>query len=84
MIPKGSRSVVRRASRPLRDWPSDMTRTEGAWYNRPHCPLLPREVAENCFLRDRLTFVTGATPLPAVLSETAVDATLRLMLRRGK
>lgn len=85
---KGTRTVTRRTPRPnprpLQDWPADMTRTEGAWFNRPWCPLLPREVAGLGFLRDRLHVVTGAVPLPADLSEQAVDATLRLMLRRGK
>lgn len=83
---KATRSSVtrRRASRPLRDWPADMTRTEGAWSNRPACPLLPRTVADHGFLRDRLHVVTGAQPLPTGLSDPAVDATLSLMLRRGK
>ncbi|MBP2295338.1 hypothetical protein [Azospirillum rugosum] len=83
---KATRSSItrRRASKPLRDWPADMTRTEGAWSNRPACPLLPRAVADHGFLRDRLHIVTGAQPLPIGLSDPAVDATLSLMLRRGK
>jgi len=83
---KGTRSNLsrRRTPRPLQDWPADMTRTEGAWSNRPWCPLLPREVAAHGFLRDRLHIVTGAVPLPMGLSDQAVDATLSLMLRRGK
>lgn len=81
---KGLRNSTRRAARPLRDWPAEATRSEGAWKMRPFCPLLPREVAEYGFLRDRLHIVTGASPLAQPLSDGAVDATLRLMLRRGK
>lgn len=88
---KATRSNITRprSSKPLRakslqDWPADMTRTEGAWSNRPHCPLLPRTIAAHGFLRDRLHVVTGAKPLPGGLSDMAVDATLSLMLRRGK
>ncbi len=83
---KGMRSTLshRRTPRPLQDWPADMTRDEGAWSNRPLCPLLPRAIAGQAFLRDRLHLVTGAAPLPPGLSDQAVDATLSLMLRRGK
>ncbi|WP_448202567.1 hypothetical protein [Azospirillum sp. sgz302134] len=83
---KATRSPLtrRRTPRPLQDWPADMTRTEAAWGNRPECPLLPRAVATHGFLRDRLHVVTGAQPLPPGLSDPAVDATLSLMLRRGK
>lgn len=77
------RTVTRRTPRPLQDWPSELTRSERSWFMRPECPLLPREVAAYGFLRDRLHVVTGATPLPRGLSDQAVDATLRLMLRRG-
>jgi hypothetical protein len=83
---KATRSNITRprSSKPLRDWSADMTRTEGAWSNRPYCPLLPRAIATHGFLRDRLHIVTGAKPLPGGLSDMAVDATLSLMLRRGK
>lgn len=74
----------RRSTRPLADWPNSPTRGESAWAQRPLCPLMPREVAANGFLRDRLHVVTGAVPLPPGLSDQAVDATLSLMLRRGK
>lgn len=80
---KVMRNLTRRSAKPLRDWPADSTRTEGSWYMRPYCPLLPREVAAYGFLRDRVHIVTGAKPLPDTLSEDAIDATLRLMLRRG-
>ncbi|MFC5355269.1 hypothetical protein [Azospirillum himalayense] len=86
---KATRSAIARprssrppSSRPLGDWPADMTRTEGAWSNRPECPLLPRAGAG--FLRDRLHVTIGSQPLPYGLSDMAVDATLSLMLRRGK
>lgn len=81
---KATRSTIARprSSRPLGDWPADMTRTEGAWSNRPECPLLPRAGAG--FLRDRLHVTIGSQPLPYGLSDMAVDATLSLMLRRGK
>ena len=81
---KATRSTIarRRSSRPLCDWPADMTRTEGAWSNRPFCPLLPHTGAG--FLRDRLHVTIGSQPLPYGLSDMAVDATLSLMLRRGK
>lgn len=74
----------RRHPAPLQEWPARQTRTEGAWGARPDCPLLPRVVAAHGFLRDRLHIVTGAQPLPPGLSDPAVDATLSLMLRRGK
>ncbi|KAA1058247.1 hypothetical protein [Azospirillum argentinense] len=81
---KATRSTIARPrlSRPLGDWPAAMTRTEGAWGNRPDCPLLPRAGAG--FLRDRLHVTIGSQPLPYGLSDMAVDATLSLMLRRGK
>ncbi|PWC54282.1 hypothetical protein [Azospirillum sp. TSO22-1] len=82
MISK-ARTPTRRNPRPLQEWPAELTRSERSWGLRPECPLLPREVAEHGFLRDRLHVVTGAVPLPAALSDDAVDATLRLMLRRG-
>lgn len=82
MISK-TRTPTRRNSRPLHEWPAELTRSEGSWVMRPECPLLPREVAVHGFLRDRLHVVTGAVPLPIALSDDAVDATLRLMLRRG-
>ncbi|CAO3407285.1 hypothetical protein [Azospirillum largimobile] len=79
-----ARTLTRPTPRPLQDWPADMTRTEGGWYNRPGCPLVPRFLAEGGFLRDRLSMIHGSQPLPNDLSDEAVDATLRLMLRRGK
>ncbi|PWC96154.1 hypothetical protein SAMN02982917_5074 [Azospirillum oryzae] len=79
-----ARTLTRPTPRPLQDWPADMTRTEGGWYNRPGCPLVPRFLAEGGFLRDRLSMIHGSQPLPDDLSDEAVDATLRLMLRRGK
>ncbi|CAO3352171.1 hypothetical protein TSH100_12935 [Azospirillum sp. TSH100] len=81
---KPMRNLTRPTPRPLQDWPADMTRTEGGWYNRPGCPLVPRFLAEGGFLRDRLSMIHGSQPLPNDLSDGAVDATLRLMLRRGK
>ncbi|HYG87626.1 MAG TPA: hypothetical protein VD978_15310 [Azospirillum sp.] len=78
-----ARTVTRRNPRPLHDWPAELTRSERSWIMRPECPLLPRQVAAHGFLRDRLHIITGATPLPPGLSDEAVDATLRLMLRRG-
>ncbi|CAO3413661.1 hypothetical protein [Azospirillum endophyticum] len=81
---KAMRNLTRPTPRPLQDWPADMTRTEGGWYNRPGCPLVPRFLAEGGFLRDRLSMIHGSQPLPDDLSDGAVDATLRLMLRRGK
>lgn len=82
MITKGLRNLTRRSARPLQDWPAELTRSESAWADRPDCPLLPRRIAAYGFLRDRLHICTGADALPSSLSETAVDATLRLMLRR--
>ena len=78
-----ARTVTRRNNRPLHEWSAELTRTERSWINRPECPLLPRAVAAYGFLRDRMHIITGATPLPPVLSDDAVDATLRLMLHRG-
>ncbi|WP_448191182.1 hypothetical protein [Azospirillum sp. sgz301742] len=78
-----TRTVTRNTTRPLREWPAELTRTERSWIMRPECPLLPRAVAAYGFLRDRLHILTGAMPLPPVLSDDAVDATLRLSLRRG-
>lgn len=75
---------IRPGSRPLAHWPSEFTRGEGGWSGRPECPLLPREVAAHGFLRDRLHVLTGALPLPPEMSDEAVDATLTLMLRRGR
>lgn len=75
---------VRTGSRPLAHWPSEFTRGEGGWSGRPECPLLPRLAASHGFLRDRLSVLTGALPLPPELSDEAVDATLTLMLRRGR
>lgn len=75
---------IRPGSRPLAHWPSEFTRGEGGWSGRPECPLLPRMVAAHGFLRDRLHVLTGAIPLPADMSDEAVDATLTLMLRRGR
>ena len=75
---------IRSGSRPLAHWPSEFTRGEGGWSGRPDCPMLPRMVAAHGFLRDRLHVLTGALPLPAELSDEAVDATLTLMLRRGR
>ncbi|HYD66795.1 hypothetical protein [Azospirillum sp.] len=84
MINKGLRNIPRRHPRPLRDWPAESTRSEGAWSMRPYCPLVPREVvASGSFLRDRLHVFVGAEPLPCTLSDDSIDATLRLMLRRG-
>ncbi|HEY0833566.1 MAG TPA: hypothetical protein VGE72_06605 [Azospirillum sp.] len=83
MINKGLRNIPRRHPRTLRDWPAESTRSEGAWSMRPYCPLIPREVASYGFLRDRLHIFVGAEPLPTNLSDDSIDATLRLMLRRG-
>lgn len=80
---KALRNLAPRSARPLHDWPADLTRSENQWARRPYCPLLPREVAAYGFLRDRLSITTGAEPLAPALSDGAVDATLRLMLRRG-
>lgn len=80
---KGLRNITRRTARPLHDWPAEPTRAESAWSQRPENPLLPRQVAAYGFLRDRVHVCTGARPLPARLSEKAIDATLSLMLRRG-
>ncbi len=73
-----------RIDRSLRDWAPETTRDELRWIRRPCCPLIPRCVAERGFLRDRLHMVTGAEALPPGLTDNAVDATLRLMLRRGR
>ncbi len=78
------RTLMRPMPRPLRDYPPDMTRTEGGWFNRPYCPLIPRAIVGAGFLRDRLHAIHGSQPLPTDLTDDAVDATLRLMLRRGK
>lgn len=75
---------IRPGARPLAHWPSEFTRTEGGWAGRQECPLLPRQVATHGFLRDRLHVLTGAAPLPAEMTEEAIDATLTLMLRRGR
>ena len=79
-----ARTVTRRNPRPLQEWPAELTRSERSWVRRPACPMLPRAVAAYGFLRDRMHILTGAEPLPPVLSDDAVDATLRLMLRRGQ
>jgi hypothetical protein len=76
--------LSRPGSRSLDHWPSEFTRSEGAWAGRPGCPLLPRMVASHGFLRDRLHVLTGAVPLAEVMSDEAIDATLTLMLRRGR
>ncbi|MCG5244271.1 hypothetical protein MCW82_31410 [Azospirillum doebereinerae] len=81
---KVMRHLTRPTPRPLRDYPADMTRTEGGWFNRPYCPLVPRAIVGEGFLRDRLHVIHGSKPLPSDLTDEAVDATLRLMLRRGK
>lgn len=81
---KGLRNLMRRTARPLRAWPAKPTRAEDAWSRRPDCPLIPREAAAYGFLRDRLHVVTGAVALPPALSDNAIDATLCLMLRRGR
>ncbi|WP_298372931.1 hypothetical protein [Azospirillum sp.] len=78
-----SRSQTRPAPIALEDWPH-LTRTEGGWFNRPYCPLIPRSIIGASFLRNRLHVIHGAQPLPPDLTDDAVDATLRLMLRRGK
>lgn len=76
--------LSRPGDRSLAHWPSETTRSEGAWARRPECPLLPRQVAAHGFLRDRLHVLTGALPLPAAMSDEAIDATLTLMIRRGR
>lgn len=58
-----ARTLTRPTPRPLQDWPADMTRTEGGWYNRPGCPLVPRFLAEGGFLRD-LSMIHGSQPTP--------------------
>ncbi|MCW2246504.1 hypothetical protein M2352_002095 [Azospirillum fermentarium] len=73
-----------RIDRALRDWAPETTRDELRWSQRPGCPLIPRTLAgAHGFLRDRLHVITGAEALPMGLTDNAVDATLRLMLRRG-
>ena len=81
---KGTRPLARPAARSLSDWPNAVTRTEGCWSRRPDCPLLPKEEAPYGFLRDRLHYGTGTAPLPPDLTDQAVEAALRLMIRRGR
>ncbi|MFD1625783.1 hypothetical protein [Azospirillum griseum] len=78
-----ARALTKPDAKGLENWPH-LTRTEGGWFNRPYCPLVPRSILGTSFLRNRLHAIHGAQPLPADLSDDAVDATLRLMLRRGK
>ncbi len=80
---QGQRNPIRRGQRALGEWPSELTRSECAWSARPYCPLPGRPPGTDGFLRDRLHLSTGASPLSETLSDQAVDATLRLMLRRG-
>jgi hypothetical protein len=83
MITKSLRPVTRRSERPRQTWEERATRTEKSWSGRPICPMVPRDVADYGFLRDRLHVLTGAIPLGGNLTDQAVDATLTLMLRRG-
>jgi hypothetical protein len=79
---KGLRSLPRPSVRSLGDWPSAGSRSEAGWDRQPCCPLLG-EVAPNGFLRDRLHLSLGTPALPGELTDTAVNAALRLMIRRG-
>lgn len=81
---KGTRPLARPGARTLSDWPNARTRMEGSWSRRPDCPLLPKEEAPYGFLRDRLHHGTGTAPLPPDLTDQAVEAALRLMIRRGR
>jgi hypothetical protein len=79
---KGLRFLPRPSVRPLGDWPSATSRSDAAWDRRPNCPL-SGEAAPNGFLRDRLHAGLGTAPLTGELTDKAVNAALRLMIRRG-